>query len=408
MKCLILTLVVTVLVIGDMPICSAEPRETRTNEYFVSPDGNDSSNGSAARPWRSIRHAANAVFPGDTVHVLPGTYAEAVTISQSGTATNRIVFISDTKWGALIRGSSVCQGFKTTGRYIDIIGFDISVGSFSCSQTQGIILSSHDRALGNRIHDLPCPCNSNGGSGIATNAVDYTTTDSEASGNVIDNIKGPTNCAEVHGQGIYLSTPNGKAFNNIISNTGRSCLDSWHAATNLVISGNTVMNCGRAGVSIGAGDAPGGVTNTGSIVTDNIVRNSATGLDENGLVSGTQFIKNLLYANTTDFSLVNGTATGTVSADPLHFNYTGSAITGDYHLRPGSPAIGAGTREGAPAEDFDGAVRPNHLRLDIGVYESSSTLVLWSHRIQERDFNVVHESTCKICRRARHVHQHQH
>jgi len=73
MKCLILTLVVTVLVIGDMPICSAEPRETRTNEYFVSPDGNDSSNGSAARPWRSIRHAANAVLPADTVHVLPGT-----------------------------------------------------------------------------------------------------------------------------------------------------------------------------------------------------------------------------------------------------------------------------------------------------------------------------------------------
>jgi len=41
----------------------------------------------------------------------------------------------------------------------------------------------------------------------------------------------------------------------------------------------------------------------------------------------------------------------------------------DYHLRPDSPAIDAGTSEGAPTTDFEGHGRPCGLGVDIGAYE---------------------------------------
>jgi hypothetical protein len=42
----------------------------------------------------------------------------------------------------------------------------------------------------------------------------------------------------------------------------------------------------------------------------------------------------------------------------------------DYHLRPGSPAIGAGTPEGAPPEDIEGTGRPCAGGIDAGAYQS--------------------------------------
>jgi hypothetical protein len=56
--------------------------------------------GSQTAPFRTITRAARAAKPSTTVHVAAGTYNESVKTTIHGTATARIRYVSDTKWGA--------------------------------------------------------------------------------------------------------------------------------------------------------------------------------------------------------------------------------------------------------------------------------------------------------------------
>ncbi|HBF42751.1 MAG TPA: hypothetical protein DDW42_03825, partial [Desulfobacteraceae bacterium] len=54
-----------------------------------------------------------------------------------------------------------------------------------------------------------------------------------------------------------------------------------------------------------------------------------------------------------------------VAEDPLFRNPAGA----DFHLQAGSPAVDSGSAQGAPADDFDGNIRPQGVGVDIGAYE---------------------------------------
>src|SRR5689334_7261471 len=88
--------------------------------FYVSPDGSDANDGSQLHPWRTIQHAANTVHAGASVHVAPGNYLGAVKTSRSGTATARIRFVSEVRWGATIRASSVDIIWTNLGDDLDI------------------------------------------------------------------------------------------------------------------------------------------------------------------------------------------------------------------------------------------------------------------------------------------------
>ena len=65
-------------------------------EYYVSPNGNDTSGtGSQSRPWKTIQKAANTMSAGDTCHVMDGEYAEMVRPARSGAAGQYISFVAE-------------------------------------------------------------------------------------------------------------------------------------------------------------------------------------------------------------------------------------------------------------------------------------------------------------------------
>jgi len=68
------------------------PGQGTGRQIYVSPSGNDTWPGTQAQPYKTIGKAASVVNPGDYVHVLPGTYREAVSMTRSGSSSAYITF----------------------------------------------------------------------------------------------------------------------------------------------------------------------------------------------------------------------------------------------------------------------------------------------------------------------------
>jgi Pel9A-like, right handed beta helix region len=114
--------------------------------YYVSPTGNDANDGSQNHPFATIQKAARMVTPGTTVHVLPGTYTQPVTVTRDGTATARIIFLSESKWGAKIKTTGSQDPWTTQADYINISGFDVSsTGSRDGIENQGSFIRTLER-----------------------------------------------------------------------------------------------------------------------------------------------------------------------------------------------------------------------------------------------------------------------
>lgn len=75
------------------PLPQATDRElTRGPAYHVDPaKGDDTSNGSSAKPWKTIQHGVGRLKPGDTLYLRGGVYHETVYLNRSGTAESPIV-----------------------------------------------------------------------------------------------------------------------------------------------------------------------------------------------------------------------------------------------------------------------------------------------------------------------------
>ncbi|HKB97990.1 MAG TPA: right-handed parallel beta-helix repeat-containing protein [Terriglobales bacterium] len=345
--------------------------------YYVSPDGSDRNEGSLKHPWMTIERAASWLLPGDTVHVLPGEYRGRIATAVSGLANARITYISDQKWGAHIIGDVIDRSaWDNRGNYVDITGFDVSGIGRTGIYNDG----SHVRFIANHVHDIAGPTSAlcdNGGAGIFHG--NYSGFDNDTIGNRVHDV-GWTNaslCAtsgsQVHG--IYHANRGGHILNNIVYHNRAYGIHLWHAASDVVISGNTVFNNGSSGLVVGAGDKPKGNRADNCLVSNNIFAyNARYGFVESGNTGiHNRYIRNLTHENKLGSSqLQNGNvATGTVNADPQFVNYTGDS-RGDHRLRPGSPALRSGSTEGAPRDDIEGRARSIASGIDIGAYQSSS------------------------------------
>jgi len=383
---------------------AAAPINTASADVYVAPTGNDSNDGSAATPWRTISHAAATVSSGDTVHVLPGVYSESVFLDISGTTSQRIRFVSDTPWGASITGDGSGNPALQIRKadYVDIVGFEITnVNGYIGIES----LASYSHITGNLVHDVSGGCKlgqfSLGGAGINLAAPGH---DVDVIGNVIHDVGdylNPHGCESTHGMYVENSpSPNvggysTRAWNNIIYRNETDGITSWHCATQMVLVNNDSFENGRSGISVGAGDP--GCTNDNSVVNNNILVHNGwhdyctytdTSLCPIGNHSGSggiyevgstgpnnKYWNDLSYQNLYNgvqddgIHLLTGTQQSAITGiDPLFVNYQADG-SGNYHLQASSPAVDTGTSMDAPGYDFENYPRPYGAGYDIGAYE---------------------------------------
>jgi hypothetical protein len=420
----------------------------QVNHYYVAPTGSDSNDGTQTHPWKTINHADAALKlgagSGDSlvncgasygtwhgesnvavcVHVSPGSYnTTQVVTRQNGTPTQRIIWISDLKWAALIRLSSGSSPsvWVTSGAYTDVVGFDISqtIPAAWTAGTNGLVLNTgFAKAVANRIHDLhgafaDGTCSGYGGGGILSPENGDSMHDNQALGNLLFNIGGF--CHFIHP--IYFNTSNGILENNIVytSTDGIAC---GNGCNNTVVAHNTILNNGGSGTTCASGGTGNECIGSTTVAFGNCVpMNSGTShvvfavnnvCVNNGAAGGFCPFNNMssalggLIANNMVYNIqsANQKGSGPQTAciftnggpavvignklsnsvgvnDPVFVNYQPDG-TGDYHLRSGSPAINAGITSCSgtnlsciPNVDFDGNPRP--ARPSLGAYEFVSS-----------------------------------
>ncbi len=340
------------------------PTAASALDYYVSTTGSDTYTSTQAQnpatPWKTILKADRSVTAGATIHVGAGSYTGGFTTSKSGSATSPITYISDTQWGAKIKGTSGTSGWTSNGAYVTINGFEVD-GTGNTTWKNGIYATgTGDKVKRNHVHHVMnnkgCP--SNGGSGINTESW-YGGSAIDVTANLVHDI-GPANqCQYIHG--IYVIAPGGHIYNNITYSNSGYGIHLWHDDRNEFIVNNTVFN-NRTGAIIHGADLADLYSQT-TCAHDNY------------------FANNILYDNANNNILLVGDCAGSnhvlannlIGTNPQFVNYirTGG---GDYHLLATSPALQAGTLLNAPSDDINGQARIGNP--DLGAYEYLNTVVL--------------------------------
>ncbi len=356
---------------GAVALLAAGGSAVAATNIYVSPTGSDYNPGTQTAPVKTIARADALASAGSTIHVAAGTYyvsapslsSSGIITRKSGTASARIRFVSDVKWGAKIVVSGTGITWDSRGSYVDIDGFQITGSGRHGLLASGAYLTFKN----NFIHDLTVSggCNGSGGAAIDTyGPVGNVLIDRNVVRNIGARYIGACNTI----QGIYIANANNVVTNNIVSGVAMAGIQQWHGATASTIVNNTSFH-NKIGILLGQGDAGTTTGSANNYVANNIVYdNVAYGVIEAGLMGGNNRYANNLVARSGTAWKVKGYVTGSISSDPLFRNYLANG-TGDYRVYSSSPAIDRGTSTKAPTIDFAGVARPRGAAVDIGAYE---------------------------------------
>lgn len=92
---------------------TANSKTSGYREYHVSVNGNDTSDGSEAKPFKTIMAAANLAMPGDVITVHAGVYRENIVPPRGGDSEDkRITYQAAKGEKVAIKGSEIIKGWK--------------------------------------------------------------------------------------------------------------------------------------------------------------------------------------------------------------------------------------------------------------------------------------------------------
>jgi parallel beta-helix repeat protein len=391
-------------------------------DHWVAPTGRDATgSGVQARPWKSLQYAADRVRAGETVHVLDGDYA-GFDLRRGGRGNAPIGFKAEGKrvrivrrngktpdginlecaeyvvidgfsvydmpragvrvansphvtirgiradrngvWGIFtafcddvtIEGNHTSNSLKEHGIYISnsgdrpIVRANTTWGNQRC----GIHMNGDRSAGGDGIISVALVENNvvfengkGGGSGINCDGVQ----DSKFQNNLLYNN---------HASGISLyrgDGADGSKRNSVINNTivqasdGRWALNVTDKSAGNLIANNILLHKGSRGSITVSADSLPGLRSDYNILVDRLSSDDGNRLiDLKDWQSTTRLDRHSRIATPQD-----------VFANP------GS---NDYHLRPGSPALGAADPTLAPTYDITASTRPIGAAADIGAFEA--------------------------------------
>lgn len=105
----------TDVVRGKKTVFTTPAEFARAKEYFVSPSGSDSADGSADAPFATVSSAVNKLLPGDTLTIRGGNYIETVDVNVSGTPERPITIRGAKGENVIFNGGFGCaleDGFR--------------------------------------------------------------------------------------------------------------------------------------------------------------------------------------------------------------------------------------------------------------------------------------------------------
>ena len=332
--------------------------------------------------YPTIQAAVNASQDGDTVLVADGTYSgpgnrdidfngKNITVtSQNGPAKTVI----DCGGYASTDGSGNHRGFyiHSGEKVATISGFTVKNGY------ETYVSGTTDSGLGGGICVIN---NSNDGTITLANCIISSNTAQFDGGGIL-------NYNNYNGNGTITLTSCTVSGNTTSGNGGGICNLNYGtygtiatiALTNCIISSNiaqfdgggvyidnyrSMVTLTSCTVSSNTAQDGGGICYYNKFSTTTLLNNIIYGDHGGEVAKFPHIISNGFSVPLVSFSDIQGgyPGTGNIDADPQFVN----AAAGDLHLKPGSPCLGAGTPNGAPATDLDGNTRPS--LPSMGAYE---------------------------------------
>jgi hypothetical protein len=300
--------------------------------------------------YATIQEALNAANDGDTILVDPGAYPGYVRFN------GKDVSLQSTG------GPDVTVIQVDGGTAVDIgpgaafVGFTVTGGSAAFGG--GMVVHGVGTVIAGNIFDGNNQTAGGAGAAIVGNNASPTIEENLFRNNSSDN-------QFLSGVVSFINDSSPRIVNNIfVDNPSRAINMTLPEGTRPEVINNTMVG-NRSGIRVDR-RIPTGL----QVYRNNLLFGNTIGLEVDfGSESyNPTWENNLVFGNTNDYQGISDQTgqSGNISADPLFVDFAGE----DFHLQADSPAIDAGSADGAPDIDFDGNPRPRKGGgFSIGAYE---------------------------------------